>query len=243
MRGLRQRAQTIGKPTGKEGISMSQRWRTLVSRHLPLAFSIAAPISLCTLSSALAAGPQARVRDILEAVSAVMHDPQLQGAEKEGERTQRVREIIFATFDFDEMARIALRPHWDRLTTQQRAEFVSLFGNVFEGSYNRLVLRFLPEREAEYGAETIRQQRAEVKTTLVVRKTNEQLPVDYRLIEKVQRWRVYDVVVDGISLAHNYRAQFDRLIRRFSYDELLRRMKSRVEQDAAYRTEDSPLPT
>lgn len=222
---------------------MSQRWQTLVRRHLPLAFSIMVLVAASFPSLALAAGPQARVRDILEAVSAVMHDPQLQGAEKEDERKQRVRQIIFEAFDFDEMARIALRSHWDRLTPQQRAEFVRLFGDVFERSYNRLVLRFLPEREAEYGAETIQQQRAEVKTTLVVRKTNEQLPVDYRLIEKEQRWSVYDVVVDGISLAHNYRAQFDRIIRSSSYDELLRRMKSRVEQDAASRTEDVRLTT
>lgn len=172
-----------------------------------------------------------------------MHDPQLQGAEKEGERKQRVRQIIFDAFEFEEMARIALRSHWDKLTPPQQAEFVGLFGDVFERSYNRLVLRFLPEREAEYGAETIQQQRAEVKTTLVVRKTNEQLPVDYRLIEREQRWSVYDVVVDGISLAHNYRAQFDRIIRSLSYDELLRRMKSRVEQDAASRIEDARLTT
>jgi len=212
-------------------------------RQLPLAFSIMVLVAASFPFLALAAGPQARVRDILEAVSAVMHDPQLQGREKEGERKQRVRDIIFAAFEFDEMARIALQSHWDKLTPQQRAEFVRLFGDVFERSYNRLVLRFLPEREAEYGAETTQQQRAEVKTTLVVRKTNEQLPVDYRLIEREQRWSVYDVVVDGISLAHNYRAQFDRIIRSSSYDELLRRMKSRVEQDAASRTEDVRLTT
>jgi hypothetical protein len=55
------------------------------------------------------------------------------------------------------------------------------------------VLRFLPERETRYGAETSTNQRTVVQTTLVVRKTNEQLPVDYRLIEKDQRWRVYNM--------------------------------------------------
>src|SRR5918996_1077915 len=78
MRGARQRVQPIGKPIGEEGIPMSQRWQTLVSRSLPLAFSIVVLIAISFPLLALAAGPQASIRDILEAVSAVMHDPQLQ---------------------------------------------------------------------------------------------------------------------------------------------------------------------
>jgi phospholipid transport system substrate-binding protein len=163
-------------------------------------------IALSVSRPALAAEPQARVRAILEAASAVVHDPQLQGSEHEAERQQRVRQIIVDTFDFDEMARMAFGAHWTGLTSPQRTEFVGLFGAVFERAYTRLVLRFLPERETTYGSETSTHQRAVVTTTLVVRKTTEQLPVDYRLLEKDQRWRVYDVVVDGISLASNYRA-------------------------------------
>ena len=209
---------------------MSQRWKTLKRRNPLWAFILAMLISMSFSRPALAAGPQARVLEILEAVSAVMHDPQLQGSEKEGERKQRVRQIIVDTFDFDEMARMALGSHWTGLTSPQRKEFVDLFGDVFERSYTRLVLRFLPEREAKYGAETITQHRAVVKTTFVVKKTNEQLPVDYRLLEKDQRWSVYDVVVDGISLAQNYRAQFDRIIRGSSYDTLVQKIKGQLAQ-------------
>jgi phospholipid transport system substrate-binding protein len=209
---------------------MSQRWKTFERRHPLWTFIMAMLIAMSFSRPALAADPQARVREILEAVSTVMHDPQLQGSEKEGERKQRVRQIIFDTFDFDEMARMALGSHWAGLTSAQRTEFVGLFGDVFERSYTRLVLRFLPERETTYGAETIAQQRAVVKTTLVVKKTNEQLPVDYRLLEKDQRWRVYDVVVDGISLAQNYRAQFDRIIRSSSYDTLVQKIKAQLAQ-------------
>jgi phospholipid transport system substrate-binding protein len=72
-----------------------------------------------------------------------------------------------------------------------------------------------------------------VQTTLLARKTFEQLPVDYWLILKGQRWAVFDVVVDGISLAHNYRAQFDWIIRSSSYETLLQRMKGKLEQDGS----------
>jgi phospholipid transport system substrate-binding protein len=208
---------------------MSQGWKTLEWTNPLRAFIMVVFVAMSLPWPALAAGPQARIRDILESASAVIHDPQLQGSQKEGERKQRVQQIIFAAFDFGEMAKAALRPYWEKLTPEQQAEFVSLFGDTFERSYNTMVLRFLPEREVEYGPETITQHHAVVGTTLVVRRTNARLPVDYHLIEKDQRWSVYDVMVDGISLGQNYRAQFDRIIRSSSYEELLRRMKSKKE--------------
>jgi glucose/arabinose dehydrogenase len=132
------------------------------------------------------------------------------------------------TFDFEEMAKLALGPYWDRLTPPQRTQFVSLFGTLFERSYNSLVLRFLAERQTIYGREAITQDRAVVQTTLVDQKTDGELPVEYRLIDKNQRWAVFDVVVDGVSLAQNYRAQFDQIIRNSSYDTLLQRIESKV---------------
>jgi phospholipid transport system substrate-binding protein len=126
------------------------------------------------------------------------------------------------------MAKLALGPYWDRLTPPQRTQFVSLFGTLFERSYNSLVLRFLAERQTIYGREAITQDRAVVQTTLVDQKTDGELPVEYRLIDKNQRWAVFDVVVDGVSLAQNYRAQFDQIIRNSSYDTLLQRIESKV---------------
>jgi phospholipid transport system substrate-binding protein len=180
---------------------------------------------------ALAVGPQDRVREILAAVSAVMQDPQLQGSDHQMERKQRVRRIIVDAFDFTEMGRVALGAHWARLTAEQQTEFISLFGDLFERSYNRLVLRFLSERETMYGAVTHEQDRAMVQTTLVVRKTNEQLPVNYRLLDKGGQWAVFDVVVDGVSLTLNYRAQFDKIIRSSSYESLVQKIKARLEQE------------
>jgi phospholipid transport system substrate-binding protein len=71
------------------------------------------------------------MREILNAVAAVLKDPSLRGPDKQAERQQRVRQIILDTFDFEEMAKLALGPSWERLTPQQRTEFVSLFGNLF----------------------------------------------------------------------------------------------------------------
>jgi phospholipid transport system substrate-binding protein len=69
-----------------------------------------------------------------------------------------------------------------------------------------------------------------VQTTLVDQTTSGQLPIEYRLIHQDQRWAVYDVIVDGVSLALNYQAQFDQIIRSASYDTLLQRIKRKVEE-------------
>ncbi len=181
-------------------------------------------------SPALAAEPQDRVRATLDAVSAVLTDPELQGPDKEAERRQRVRPIIRNTFDFAQMARDSLGGHWARLTPPQQEEFVSVFGPFFERSYDRLVLRFLPERQTTYGKEFVEKDRALVQTTLVTKK-GEELPVVYYLAYAGQTWSVFDVVVDGASLVSGLRAQFEKIIRISSYETLLQKMKAKVEQN------------
>jgi phospholipid transport system substrate-binding protein len=171
-----------------------------------------------------AAGPQERVRDLVAAVSAVLEDPALQGAARKPERQARIATIIHEAFDFESMARDALGPPWATLTEAQRAEFTRLFGDRFEQSYSLLVLRFLGERRTSYVSESIDGSRATVRTFLVSEKDGT-LPVDYRLASRDGRWTVADVVVDGVSLAGNYRAQFSRILRTSSYETLLRRMR------------------
>jgi phospholipid transport system substrate-binding protein len=192
---------------------------------------LAAAIELGSARPALGAGPQERVQATLNAVSAVLDDPTLQGANKDQERKQRVRQIIFEAFDFREMAREALGAHWGKLTPEQRDEFTDLFGNLFERSYNRLVLRFLGERNTSYGTASIQQDRASVPTTLVS-KRDAKLPVDYQLVRHGEQWAIYDVVIDGVSLASNYRAQFSKILRSSSYEALVQRLKSKLEEES-----------
>jgi phospholipid transport system substrate-binding protein len=158
----------------------------------------------------------------------VLEDPALQTPAKKVERKARVAAIIHDAFDFENMAPEALGAPWATLTAAQRAEFTQLFGDRFERSYSLLVLRFLGERRTTYVDESITGQEAVVRTLLVSRADGE-LPVDYRLTSLDARWTVADVVVDGVSLTGNYRAQFNKILRSSSYETLLRRMRKPVE--------------
>lgn len=182
------------------------------------------------LAGAEAASPRDRVGEIVGAVSAVIRDPALPGANGGRERERRVRDVIYDGFDFEEMSKRALGAHWDGLTRRQREEFVPLFADLFERSYNRLVLKFLGDRTTTYLAESVEGNRGIVQTLLEGGK-DERLPVEYRLAYRQQRWRVDDVVLDGVSLATNYRAQFSRIIQTSSYETLVRRMQSKARQE------------
>lgn len=170
------------------------------------------------------AGPRERVGELVGGVAAVVRDPALQNTERQA----RVRAIIDGTFDFEAMGQQALGTRWQALTPAQRDEFVGLFAELFKRSYTRLVLRFLGDRRTTYVTESTTGNRAAVETMLAGGK-EERLPVGYRLARKHEQWQVVDVVIDGVSLAEGYRAQFERIARNSSYETLLRRMRSKAQ--------------
>jgi phospholipid transport system substrate-binding protein len=210
---------------------MSQVWKARAGYLLLGVLALAVSIDLGLARPARGAEPQERVQATLNAVSAILDDPTLQGADKDPERKQRVRQIILEAFDFQAMANESLGTYWGKLTPQQREEFTGLFGNLFERSYNRLVLRFLGERSTVYGTESIQQEHATVATTLVS-KRDAKLPVDYQLVRHGEQWKIYDVVIDGVSLAMNYRAQFSKILRTSSYEALVQRIKTKLEEES-----------
>jgi phospholipid transport system substrate-binding protein len=210
---------------------MSQVWKLLASYLLLGTLALAGSIDFALAGAVHRVGPQERVQATLQAVSAILEDPTLRGAETDQERKQRVRQIIYASFDFREMARESLGTHWGTLTPSQRDEFIELFGSLFERSYNRLVLRILGERHTLYGSESIQQDRAIVATTLVG-KQDARLPVNYRLVRHSEQWAIYDVAIDGVSLAMNYRAQFSKILRTSSYEVLVQRIRAKLEEES-----------
>ncbi|HSF30380.1 MAG TPA: ABC transporter substrate-binding protein [Candidatus Tectomicrobia bacterium] len=210
---------------------MCPTWKLLAGYPLLAVVTLMVAIDCTTARTAQGVGPQERVQATLNAVSAVLETATVQGTDKDQDRKQRLRQIIFEAFDFREMARESLGTHWGTLTLQQRDEFTDLFGNFFERSYNRLVLRLLGERSTVYGTASTRQDRAIVPTTLVS-KRDAKLPVDYQLVRHGERWTIYDVVIDGISLTSNYRAQFSKILRSSSFEALVQRIKSKLQEES-----------
>jgi phospholipid transport system substrate-binding protein len=191
-----------------------------------LCLSVILPRSL----EASAGQPTDRVRDTLETALRILNDPAIQGPEHDEARTRRVRELIADRFNYAEMAERSLNFHWDKLTPQQRQDFVALFGELFERSYTRMVLQSLPDQRIMYTGESENGTRSVVGTVLVDAR-GDRLPVDYRLESRQGRWEMFDVIIDGVSIVANYQSQFNRIIQTSSFDSLVTKMRVKQEEE------------
>ncbi len=192
-------------------------------------------VTVLLLISALPQSPWAQagtatgqVRAILEKVMGIQSDPTLQGQALRSLRKKAIQEVILRSFCFDAMAGQALGSHWSSLDEAKRNEFKTLFRDLFQDSYTRLVLDFLKQETVTFAKEDNLKGRVLVKT--VIQRLNEEIPVDYILAEIDQQWLIEDVKIDGISIVENYQKAFTRVIKQESYDGLLRKM--RLQQQA-----------
>jgi ABC-type transporter MlaC component len=139
-------------------------------------------------------------------------------------RQAEARRLLDEIFDWDEMARRALGPHWNERTAAERAEFVDLFAELFRRTYLSRIE--LADREQFlYLDETVEGDSATVRTAIVTKK-NRQIPVHYLTRRAGGQWKVYDLTVGGASLVNNYRAQFTALVARSSYQDLVEKLRA-----------------
>jgi phospholipid transport system substrate-binding protein len=124
------------------------------------------------------------------------------------------------------MAKRALGAHWRRRTPAEQEEFVALFRDFLEKIYSDKIDLYGGER-ALFGRETVDNDFAQVESTFIKPK-GEELSVVYKLWRVESRWKVYDAVVENISILNNYRSQFDRVISSSSYEELVKRLREKA---------------
>ncbi len=159
----------------------------------------------------------------------ILRDKEPKKATKTPERRAAIRKAVTEVFDFEEMSKRALSVHWQKLTIEERKEFVSLFSDLLERSYIKKIEGYSDEK-IDYLEEKIDGDRALVKSKITTRR-NIEIPIDYKLLKRGDKWYVYDVVIEGVSLINNYRTQFNKIIRQSSYTELIKRMKNKQEEE------------
>ena len=191
---------------------------------------LAGIILVAALGSGLIGGPAAaglpteQLRDQVDRVFKLLDDPQFK-KERAQQRRAAVRRIADEIFDFSETARRSLGQHWQQRTPVEREEFVGLFADLLEHSYVSKIELYDGEKIG-YAGDTIQGDQAIVRTKILTRQGSE-VPVNYRMHLTGDRWLVYDVEIEGVSLVANYRSQFNKIIRTSSYEELVRKLKSR----------------
>jgi phospholipid transport system substrate-binding protein len=185
---------------------------------------------LGSMGLAIAGEPTNLIRQTADQAIKILDDPQLQGPEKRAQRQERLRKMADEAFDWPDMARRALATHWRERTPQQQQEFTELFKDLVQRTYlNRLDAAAGERQDIVYVDEQTQGSQSVVKTK-VITKRNTQVPIDYRLHKVDGGWKIYDVLIEGVSLVNNYRSQFNDILSRSSYDQLIQRMKSRGEE-------------
>lgn len=192
----------------------------------PLRPLLLAMLFCALLVSRLEAGtPTAQIRDTVEKVLAILRNPELKSAAMQNERREKLRKVIYPRFDFGEMAKRSLGPQWQRLSPKQRQEFVAVFTDLLEEAYVDQIESYQGEKVV-FVREAQEKGFAEVESKVVTPK-GEEFVMHYKLHPADKEWKVYDIVVENISLVNNYRSQFNRVLARSSYEELLRRIKNK----------------
>jgi phospholipid transport system substrate-binding protein len=212
------------KPAGRMPTTTFQTGVVVVSVLL-LLFLLLLPLP------SRAGGPTEQVRATVEKVLSIVRNPGLKtAAQKENRRTQ-LAEIINPRFDFAEMAKRSLGSHWGRRTAEEQRQFVRIFTG--------LLARLYADRIESYAGPTVLYTReveeasyAEVFTRIVADNGRDELSVNYKLHNVDTEWKVYDLVIEDISLVNNYRSQFDRVIVQSSFENLVRTMKEKQALDS-----------
>jgi phospholipid transport system substrate-binding protein len=189
-------------------------------RVLARSMSLALLAVIATAISLSAGEPLDLVKSAAERALKVLKDPKLKSPDKKNHRIERLKAIINPIFDYQEMARRSMGRHWRQRTPAEQEEFYRLFRAFLEQVYSSKV-DFYDGEKVSFGRETIDGEYAEVESTVTDSKGMTS-PVIYRLKRTDGQWRVYDAVVENISIVNNYRAQFDRVLSRSSFDELRR---------------------
>jgi phospholipid transport system substrate-binding protein len=144
-------------------------------------------------------------------------------------RNVEIKKIVGSFLDFEELARRALIRHWDGLSAKQRTDFVRTLRDLVERNYVRQ-LYGQPDYDLKLDREEVAGSEATVAGSLraSAKGKNVTMALEYKLVKKQNRWVVFDVVTDELSLLENYRAEFNKVIARESFDALLSRMKRKL---------------
>ena len=195
--------------------------------------SLAIAILLLTTgqANALAQSPKRAIQQSHNRINSLLNKKQKSGSKAEKNLKVRIKKEVNSFLDYAELAKRSLGRHWAACTDAERTEFVDILQQLIERNYTKQ-LRSNLGYKISYESEKIEGDDAQVKTVIVVKKNRRktEITIDYKLRKAKNRWMVYDVITDDVSIVRNYRSQFNRIIRRDSYEVLVKKMRSKLDE-------------
>jgi phospholipid transport system substrate-binding protein len=188
-------------------------------------------LSILLAAPAVQAGPATdQLRNRVDRILQVLSDPEMAKESRTAERRAALRRIAGEVFDFNEISRRSLGRYWQPRTPAEREEFVRLFADLLERAYVSKLELYSGEK-IDYPGEVPDGDVTTVKTRIIT-KQGTPIPVDYRMFQQGGQWRAYDALIEGVSLVANYRTQFNSVIQRTSYEDLVKTLRAKAQEGA-----------
>jgi phospholipid transport system substrate-binding protein len=165
---------------------------------------------------------QTNVNKVLD----VLRDPKLKGEPAKGTKKEKLEVIYEQMFDEVELSRRTLGGNWSKLNPAQQQEFTQLYRQILEKAYIDKILSYTDEKIVFLKESLLSNDQAEVQTKVIT--ASKEIPIFYRVILKDGTWKVYDVVVENVSLVQNYRSQFNSILAKKTPDQLLETLRTKV---------------
>ena len=177
-------------------------------------------------STAYAGAPLDTVQANADRVLEVLRDPKLKPDSAKNIKKKKLEVIYAEMFDEIELSRRTLARNWNKLNEAQRKEFVHLYHQVLENAYADKILSYTDEKIVFDREVVISARLAEVHTRIIT--SSKEIPIMYRVVLNDGTWKVYDVVVENVSLVQNYRTQFNEILAKNTPEEMLEILRKKV---------------
>jgi phospholipid transport system substrate-binding protein len=167
---------------------------------------------------------EARVSEVLK----VLRDPALQGEANKEAKQEKIEAIADEMFDYVALARLTLGRNWKKFNSDQKKEFIQLYRSILEKAYMDKILSYTDEKVTFDKETMLSEKKAEVQTHILTKSV--EIPIFYRVYLKDGKWKVYDVIIEGISLIKNYRTQFRDILANNPPEEVLKILRKKTEK-------------
>jgi phospholipid transport system substrate-binding protein len=179
-------------------------------------------LAMTSLATA-GASPTESIRGSVDGILALLQDKEMDKTT----RREKIGEVISERFDFRAMSQRTLATNWKSTSKEQRQEFVQLFSKLIENTYIGRVEAYTDEK-VDYPGEKVKGKKAVVETLILTASAD--IPVNYKVYQKNDKWWVYDVVIEGISLISNYRSSYQEIVKKEGFDGLIAKMKAKIKE-------------
>ena len=207
---------------------------------LGIIWGVMASMVVLLFETPVASADQTATESVKSTINEVIHilnSEELKHPGRSVERRQKIEQVIRQRVSYEDMAKRALGWPWIELTNTERQEFVALFVELLRDAFACRIDNYADE-QVLYLSEQREEKFAEVKAKLSGLKVD--TLIDFRLVDKVGHWIVYDVIIDGAGIVGNYHAQFASIIRDHSYAGLVNKMKEKTLVVKAFETTTDP---